>query len=83
MLDDRRRRSVPAAELVRWLNDGQNEILLFRPDALNATTTATLAAGAHQSLDAMGLSPAPAKLLEVTHNVAAGSSKGAIRLVQR
>ena len=73
----------PAAELVRWLNDAQREIMLFRPDAINRTATATLTAGTRQNLDAMGLSPAPAKLIEISRNMAAGSAKKAVRLVPR
>jgi len=73
----------PAAELVRWLNDAQREIILMRPDSMNRTATSTLAAGTRQNLDAMALSPAPSKLIEITRNVAASSTKGAVRLVPR
>ena len=73
----------PASELVRWLNDAQREIILFRPDAINRTATATLTAGTRQNLDAMGLTPAPAKLIEISRNMAATSAKKAVRLVPR
>jgi len=73
----------PVSELVRWLNDAQREIILVRPDAMNRTATGTLALGSRQSLDAMALSPTPAKLIEITRNLAATSSKGAVRVVSR
>lgn len=73
----------PANELVRWLNDGQREVVLYRPDALNTTATVTLAAGSRQDLDNMSLSPPPAKLIEITRNMAATSQKRAVRLVPR
>lgn len=73
----------PANELVRWLNDAQREINVMRPDAINRTSTVTLAAGTRQNLDAMALSPAPSKLIEITRNMAATSAKKAVRLVPR
>lgn len=73
----------PANELVRWLNDAQREVIIARPDAINKTTTATLAAGSRQNLDSMSLTPAPAKLIEITRNMAATSAKKAVRLVPR
>ena len=73
----------PANELVRYLNDGQREVLIARPDAINKTATVTLVAGTRQNLDAMALSPAPTKLIEITRNMAAASTKRAVRLVPR
>lgn len=73
----------PVAELVRYLNDAQREVILVRPDAINKTATATLAAGTRQSLDAMALTPAPSKLIEITRNIAATSAQKAVRLVPR
>lgn len=73
----------PANELVRWLNDAQREIILVRPDAINRTTTGTLVAGTRQNLDAMNLTPAPSKLIEISRNMAATSSKNAVSLVPR
>lgn len=73
----------PANELVRWLNDAQREVVLHRPDALNTTATVTLAAGTRQDLDSMALNPPPAKLIEITRNMAATSAKRAVRLVPR
>jgi len=83
MIQDQTSVRWPADELVRWLNDGQNEILVYRPDALNIKATVTLAAGVRQSLDAMNLTPKPAKLLDITYNTAPTSKKGAITLTQR
>lgn len=66
----------PTAELVRYLNDGQRDIALVRPDATSVTATMALAAGARQTLPSTG-----AKLLEVIRNT--GGNKRAIRLVNR
>ena len=66
----------PTAELVRYLNDGQRDIALVRPDATSTTATLTLAAGARQTLPSVG-----AKLLEVIRNTS--GNKRAIRLVNR
>lgn len=73
----------PAAELVRWLNDAQRAIIKARPDALNITATMTLAAGTRQDLDNAGLALPPAKLIEITRNVAPTSTKGAVTKVNR
>lgn len=67
----------PVNELVRYLNDGQREIVLHRPDAMVTNTTLTLAAGSRQALPANGV-----KLIEVVRNNSA-SSKRAVRLVNR
>lgn len=68
----------PINELVRYLNDGQREVVMYRPDAMVTGTTITCAAGSKQSLPANG-----AKLIEVTRNAAAGTNKRAVRLVNR
>lgn len=67
----------PVNELVRYLNDGQREIVLYRPDAMVTNSTLTLVAGSKQALPANG-----AKLIEVIRNNTA-SSKRAVRLVNR
>lgn len=72
-----------ANELVRWLNDGQREVVGYRPDATSTTATMTLVAGTRQNLGSAGLTPAPIKLIEVTRNLAASSSKQSVRLVPR
>lgn len=73
----------PLNELVRWLNDAQREVITYRPDALNTTATMTLVAGTRQDLDNASLSPAPAKLIEITRNMAATSAKGSVTQVPR
>jgi hypothetical protein len=81
----------PVNELIRWLNDAQRAIVKVRPDAMNTTTTMTLSAGSRQDLDSAtanaagnaALAPLPAKLIEITRNMAATSTKGAVRLVPR
>jgi len=67
----------PLAELTRYLNDGQREVALYRPDATVATADVTLAAGSLQSLPANGT-----KLIEIVRNKTV-SNKSAVRLVNR
>jgi hypothetical protein len=66
----------PANELVRYLNDGQREIALLRPDALVANATVTLAAGAKQALPSSA-----SKLIDVVRNT--GGNKRAVRITTR
>ena len=66
----------PVNELVRYLNDGQREIVLHRPDAMVTNASHALSAGTRQSIPANG-----AKLIEVVRNT--GGSKRAIRLCYR
>ena len=73
----------PANELVRYLNDGQREVLIARPDAINKTAVVNLVSGTRQNLDAMALTPSPTKLIEISRNMAASSAKKAVRLVPR
>lgn len=68
----------PVSELVRYLNDGQREIALYRPDSMVTNATVTCAAGSKQSLPANG-----AKLIEVVRNSAATSAKKSVRMVNR
>jgi len=83
LLQDQTSVRWPANELVRWLNDAQRAIVKVRPDAMNTTATMTLVAGSRQDLDNASLTPPPAKLIEITRNMAATSTKGAVRLVPR
>lgn len=65
----------PVPELVRYLNDGQREIKLHRPDTVRQTGDIALVAGSRQTL------PANAdKLIEIWHNKA---SKRAVQMVDR
>jgi len=66
----------PVSELVRYLNDGQREIVLYRPDAMVTNAALTLVAGSKQALPANG-----AKLIEVVRNTA--GTKRSVRLVNR
>lgn len=68
----------PINELVRYLNDGQREVVLYRPDSMVTNATVTCVAGSKQTLPANG-----AKLIEVVRNAASGSSKKAVRMVNR
>lgn len=91
LLQDQTSVRWPVPELVRWFNDAQRAIVKVRPDSMNTTTTMTLSAGSRQDLDSTtansagnaALTPAPAKLIEITRNLAATSAKGAVRLVPR
>ncbi len=66
------------AELVRYLNAGQLETVMLRPDANTVNATFSCVAGAKQTLPV-----AAVRLLDITRNVASISSKGAIRLINR
>lgn len=66
----------PVAELVRYLNDGQREVALYRPDSMGTSATMTCVVGTKQSLPAKG-----AKLIEVVRNVT--GTKKAVRLTNR
>src|SRR5690554_3554489 len=66
----------PVNELVRYLNDGQREIVLHRPDSMVTNATVNLVAGTKQSIPNTG-----AKLIEVIRN--GGGGKRAIRMCER
>lgn len=68
----------PIPELVRYLNDGQREVILYRPDATIKNVSMLCVNGPKQSLPADG-----AKLIDVIRNSALGSNNSAIRLVAR
>lgn len=61
-------------ELVRWLNDGQREVVIYRPDATATPSTMTCVEGTRQTLPAGGK-----KLMSVVRN--ATGTKKPIRLV--
>lgn len=65
----------PVPELVRYLNDGQREIKLHRPDTVRKTGDIPLVAGSRQSLP-----PNSDKLIEVWQNKA---SLHAVQMVDR
>ena len=68
----------PISELVRYLNDGQREIVLYRPDSMVTNSTITCVAGSKQSIPTNG-----AKLIEIVRNAGAGTTKKAVRMVNR
>lgn len=68
----------PIPELVRYLNDGQREVILYRPDATIKNATLTCAAGPKQSLPADG-----AKLIDIIRNSGTGSNNSSVRMVAR
>jgi len=67
----------PIDELIRYLNDGQREIVLYRPDSTNTSTTLDLVEGSKQSLPSDG-----SKLIEAVRNASTASSRS-VRLVNR
>lgn len=66
----------PVAELVRYLNDGQREVVLYRPDSMVTNASVTLVAGAKQALPTNG-----AKLIDVVRNT--GVNKRSVRMTNR
>lgn len=68
----------PIPELVRYLNDGQREVILYRPDASIKNVSKTCVAGPKQALPVDG-----AKLIDVIRNSAVGSNNSSVRLVPR
>jgi hypothetical protein len=66
----------PVAELVRYLNDGQREVVLYRPDSMVTNASVTLVAGAKQGLPANG-----AKLIDVVRNTS--GTKRSVRMTNR
>jgi len=70
----------PEAELLRYINDAQREIVNFRPDASSKTANLQLVTGTLQSLPTEGL-----RLIKVTRNMSdasgGASGKRAIRIV--
>jgi len=68
----------PISELVRYLNDGQREVVLYRPDSMVTNAVLTCVAGTRQTLPSVG-----SKLIEIVRNVAATSAKKAVRMINR
>lgn len=68
-------------ELVLWVNDAQQAIVLLKPDASATSATVTLAEGTRQAIPADGH-----RLLNVVRNMSAasgGTGRRAIRLVKQ
>lgn len=70
----------PESELLDWLNDGQREIVLVRPEAHSTNTAVQLAEGTKQSIPADGIS-----LLDIVRNMGTdGVTPGnAVRIIDR
>ncbi len=90
LLQDQTSVRWPANELVRWLNDAQRAVVKVRPDSMNTTATFRCSLGTRQSLKSAtgaggtaALSPIPAKLIEITRNMAATSTRLAVNEVPR
>lgn len=66
----------PINELVRYLNDGQREVVLYRPDSMVTNASITLVAGAKQTLPSNG-----SKLIDIVRNTS--SPKRSVRLTDR
>jgi hypothetical protein len=66
----------PVAELVRYLNDGQREVVLYRPDSMVTNATVALAGGAKQALPTNG-----SKLIDVIRNTS--GTKRSVRMTVR
>jgi hypothetical protein len=83
----------PTAEILGWLNDGQREVVLLRPQASVTNAAFKLAAGTKQSLpDGVAMNgfsnavlPAGIQLIDITRNMgSSGSAAGrAIRASSR
>lgn len=70
----------PQAELLDWLNDGQREVALYKPNVFVKNATQLLVTGTKQSLPADGVS-----LVDVVRNMGTNGTTpgGAIRAVSR
>lgn len=66
----------PVAELVRYLNDGQREVVLYRPDSMVTNTTVALTSGAKQAIPTNG-----SKLIDVIRNTS--GNKRSVRMTVR
>lgn len=68
------------AELLRWLNEGQRQVAIQRPDASQSVITITLVDGTRQSVPSTAL-----RLLDITRDMGAdGLTPGKpLRLVER
>jgi hypothetical protein len=65
------------AELIKYINDGQREVVLYKPDASSANTNVTLVAGSKQAMPSDSI-----RLVSVVRNTSTNSSR-AVRAVPR
>lgn len=78
-LQDATRVRWTAAERLRWLNDGQREIVMYKPNANSAIVNIPLVAGTKQTIPAGHI-----QLLYISRNMGTGATPGrVIRLVDR
>jgi hypothetical protein len=69
----------PDDELLGWLNDGQREIVIFKPNAFVKNQAVALVAGTKQTLPADGV-----QLIDVVRNMGGGTTPGrSIRIAMR
>lgn len=70
----------PSDELLGWLNDGQREIVLYKPNAFVKNTAVKLVSGTKQTLPADGV-----QLIDVVRNMgtSGGTPGRAIRITMR
>jgi len=66
----------PVNELVRYLNDGQREVVLYRPDSMVTNASLTLAAGPKQAIPSAG-----SKLIDIVRNTS--GNKRSVRMTSR
>lgn len=71
----------PRVELQNWINESYLSITLLRPDANAKAGTFTCVAGTRQNISAVF--PTALRLLDVTRNLAATSTKKVVRMVSR
>lgn len=71
----------PRLELQNWINESYLSITLLRPDANAKSGSFTCVEGTRQSLTSVF--PSALRLMDVTRNVAATSTKKVVRLVAR
>lgn len=71
----------PPIELQLWFNDSYREIVNIRPDVNTATGTFNCVVGPRQILTTAFANAT--RLVDVVRNVASGSTKSAVRLVDR
>lgn len=57
----------PSSELLSWLNDGQREVVLFKPNSYVKNVAVKLVSGTKQSLPADGI-----QLIDIVRNMGAG-----------
>ena len=78
LLQDANKVRWPDSELLGWLNDGQREVVIYKPSANTTTGTHECVAGTRQTLPAAAL-----QLIDIPRNTATGGEGRAVRMVER